>query len=168
MASREPLGRCAPSAHFRRPAAQRALPLYANANDRLGIDFAVERIEFPGAQVMDPRIVRIAPGKHSERHRHAHESLFVVLEGQGHLLLGDDWLDLRKGDLAFVPRWIFHQTRNTSTDADLVVLAVTDFGLTSATLGDYDRRTRLREAGEDAAPPPSPAPEPRNAPAGAR
>ncbi len=32
----------------------------------------------------------------------------------------------------------------------LVILAITDFGLTSAVLGDYDKRTRLAENGLDA------------------
>jgi len=32
----------------------------------------------------------------------------------------------------------------------LLLLAITDFGLTSAVLGDYDRRTRLRLGGGDA------------------
>jgi hypothetical protein len=89
----------------------------------------------------------------NERHRHAHETLFVVLQGRGEVLLGDAWRVITAGDVAFVPRWIFHQTRNTSYSRDLVVLAITDFGLTSAVLGDYDRRTRLALAGEDAGPP---------------
>jgi mannose-6-phosphate isomerase-like protein (cupin superfamily) len=117
--------------------------LYANRNDRLTIDFTVERLAFPGIQTLDPRIVRIAPGRNNERHLHAHESLFVVLEGAGEVLVGERWTRVRKGEVAFIPRWVFHQTRNTSSTEPLVVLAVTDFGFTSAVLGDYDRRTRL-------------------------
>jgi len=48
-----------------------------------------------------------------------------------------------------VPRQVFHQTRNTSADKELVILAITDFGFTSAVLGDYDKRTRLAEGGSD-------------------
>ena len=117
--------------------------LYANRNPRLNIDFRVERLAFPHAQTMDPRIVRIAPGANNELHLHAHESLFVVLEGRGEVFIGERWNPLSRGDVAFVPRWIFHQTRNTSVKEDLVILAITDFGFTSAVLGDYDRRTRL-------------------------
>ena len=57
--------------------------VYANRNERLGIDFTVQRLAFPEIQVIDPRIVRIRPGASNERHKHAHESLFVVLAGQG-------------------------------------------------------------------------------------
>jgi mannose-6-phosphate isomerase-like protein (cupin superfamily) len=125
-------------------------PMYANRNERLNIDFRVERLAFPEIQTMDPRVVRIPPGKNNELHRHAHESLFVVLEGFGEVRVGDRWSPVSRGEIAFVPRWILHQTRNTSRTEDLVVLAITDFGFTSAVLGDYDRRTRLASGGGDA------------------
>jgi len=124
--------------------------MYENKNEKLNIDFQVERLTFAGLQTMDPRIVRIPPGRNNERHKHAHESLFVVLEGSGEVLIGEQRVPIATGGIAFVPRWLFHQTINTGT-TDLVVLAITDFGFTSAVLGDYDRRTRLSEGGADAA-----------------
>lgn len=150
--ARTPLGTDTPARAFIRPAESAGAALYANRNDKLDIDFAVERCSFPALQTLDPRVVRIAPGKRNEHHRHAHESLFVILEGEGEVCVGETWSPVRKGDLAFVPRWIFHQTRNTSATETLVVLAITDFGFTSAVLGDYDRRTRLAEGGDDTAP----------------
>lgn len=123
--------------------------LYSNRNERLGIDFAVDRVAFEGLETLDPRIVRIAPGGASERHRHAHETLFVVMEGRGDVLVGERWLPVERGDLAFVPRWVFHQTRNGSSEDVMIVLAVTDFGFTSAILGAYDAHMRLATAGED-------------------
>jgi mannose-6-phosphate isomerase-like protein (cupin superfamily) len=136
-----------PSEHVRSSDSS-GTPMYSNINERLNIEFNVERFAFPGLQTMDPRLVRIPPGRNNERHRHAHESIFVILEGQGEVLIGDTRIPVRKGDVAFVPRWIFHQTSNTG-EVDLVVLAITDFGFTSAVLGNYDRRTRLGEGGED-------------------
>ena len=124
--------------------------MYRNTNERLGIDFAVQRLAFPELQTMDPRVVRIAPGRNNELHKHAHESLFVVLEGEAEVRIGDVWQTLRQGSVAFVPRWIFHQTRNPSADQELVLLAITDFGFTSAVLGDYDTRTRLAHEGDQA------------------
>jgi quercetin dioxygenase-like cupin family protein len=123
---------------------------YSNKNERLEIDFSVQRAAFPLSQTIDTRIVEIAPSSRNERHKHAHESLFFVLEGQGEVLVGDEWSPVKVGDLAFVPRWIMHQTRNTSATDSLRVLAITDFGFTSAVLGDYDRRTRLSHSGQDA------------------
>ena len=143
--SRQPLG-AGQDGPWTRPGLEPGDALYANCNDRLNIAFSVERLPFPHLQTIDPRIVRIPPGRNNERHLHAHESLFVILEGEGEVLVGEEWSRVRKGDVAFVPRWIFHQARNTSDFDDLVVLAVTDFGFTSAVLGNYERRTRLATA----------------------
>lgn len=148
--SREPMGeRTAAGGGFVR--SYRDQPqMYRNRHERLGIDFTVTRLGFEDLQTMDPRVVRIEPGATNELHRHAHESLFVVLEGEGEVRVGDDWTPLRAGEVAFVPRWIFHQTRNPSSDTPLVLLAITDFGFTSAALGDYDKRTRLAQGGDQA------------------
>ena len=124
--------------------------LYRNTNTKLEIDFCVNKLPLAGLHVMDPRLVRIAPGARNECHRHAHESIFVVLSGQAQLRLGDEALSLKTGDIACVPRWVVHQSFNTSTNEDLLILAITDFGLTSAVLGDYDRQTRLSFGATDA------------------
>jgi hypothetical protein len=147
--SREALGTDPEAGPWVRAGLARGAAMYRNVNERLDIDFEVDRLAFPDLQVMDPRVVRIAPGKRNELHKHAHESLFVVLEGEGEVLVGERLLPVKAGDVAFVPRWIFHQTRNTSTERELVVLAITDFGFTSALLGDYDRRTRQAQGGAD-------------------
>jgi quercetin dioxygenase-like cupin family protein len=119
-------------------------PLYQNVNTALGINFRVQRLPLVGLQVMDPRLVRIAPGATNESHRHAHESLFVVLGGQGELRLGSERVPLTVGDVTCVPRWVVHQTHNTSSEHDLLLLAITDFGLTSAVLGHDDQSMRLK------------------------
>jgi len=148
--SREPLGRSVPPEQWVASTDGSREAVYGNKNDRLKIDFSVERASFPEAQTMDPRIIRIAPLSCNERHKHAHESLFFVLEGEGEVLVGESWNPVSSGSLAFVPRWIMHQTRNTHPEQDLRILAVTDFGFTSAVLGDYDKRTRLSLGGPDA------------------
>ena len=122
---------------------------YANRETSRGIDFSVEDNPFAAAEVLDPRMLRIAPCACNEKHRHAHESLFVVLEGMAEIQIGDQTHALQRGEVAFVPRWVVHQTRNPSQEQPLVLLAITDFGLTSTVLGDYDSRTRLRLHGED-------------------
>ena len=150
--ARRPLGQEAPKGAWVRDAMAGGDAMYRNENAKLGIDFSVERLAFPEIQTMDPRVVRIPPGKNNEFHKHAHESLFVILQGEGEVRVGDDLVAVKAGSIAFVPRWIFHQTRNTSTTEDLVVLAVTDFGFTAAVLGDYDKRMRLAAGGPDAKP----------------
>lgn len=139
-------------------------PVYANQNERLNIDFTVEKVRAPGAQALEPRLVRIPGGRNNERHRHAHETLFYIVAGEGMVAVGDEIIPVSAGDTVFVPRWAFHQSRNTGT-SELVILAVTDFGLTSAVLGNYDQATRLKLGGIDASartsvPPPAPPPAP--------
>lgn len=123
---------------------------YSNRDERLGIDFQVEKLAFAGLQVMDPRVVVIAAGCCNEKHRHAHESIFVVLTGEAELQIGQQITVLGTGAVAYVPRWVVHQSRNRSATEPLTLLAITDFGLTSAVLGDYDTRTRLKSGGVDA------------------
>jgi quercetin dioxygenase-like cupin family protein len=123
--------------------AEKDSPHYTNKNERLGVDFDVIKLPFDGLQVMDPRLVTVAPGATSERHRHAHESIFVFLSGHGEVLVGKEVIPLNQGGIAYVPRWVIHQSRNTSKDQPLLVLAITDFGFTSSVLGDYDSKTRV-------------------------
>ncbi|HET8647337.1 MAG TPA: cupin domain-containing protein, partial [Vicinamibacteria bacterium] len=100
--SRAPLGGDDAAAPTRDPLAP-GEALYTNRNQRLNIEFRVQRLAFPHLQTMDPRVVRIAPGKNNELHRHAHESLFVVLAGQGEVRVGEAWTPLHEGEVAFVP-----------------------------------------------------------------
>jgi len=123
---------------------------YGNKDEGLGIDFQVSKLPFVGLQVMDPRLVTIAAGACNEKHRHAHESIFVLISGQGEIIVNKHIIILEEFSVAYVPRWVVHQTRNTSTENPLVLLAITDFGLTSSVLGDYDIKTRLKSGGADA------------------
>jgi hypothetical protein len=125
-------------------------PHYVNKEGKSGIDFQVSKLPFEALQVMDPRLVTIAPGSCNEKHRHSHEAIFVLLSGQGEIIIDHHAMPLELGCVAYVPRWVVHQCRNTSSEAPLMLLAITDFGLTSAVLGDYDAKTRLKAGGVDA------------------
>ena len=118
--------------------------LYQNqaVSDRQAIDFTVERLVV-SSEVLDPRLVHIAPNKTNERHRHAHEALFIIKEGQGQVSIDQDRFNVEVGDIIFVPRWSVHQVKNTGK-CPLVMLAVTDFGLTSkAYIGNYLKTARM-------------------------
>lgn len=147
---RKPLATDHPASAFQADPVSNQREIYRNRNDKLGIDFSVDVLTFPGLQAFDPRIVRVAPGANNELHKHAHESLFFVISGTAEVRIGEDTVTVGAGGLAFVPRWVFHQSRNLSPTEPLVILAITDFGLTKAVLGDYDKRTRLADQGADA------------------
>jgi mannose-6-phosphate isomerase-like protein (cupin superfamily) len=107
-------------------------------DDKRGILFTVERYPCT-AETLDPRVVRIPPGKTNNRHKHAHETLFCFIEGTGRILVGETWVPVKPGDAVFVPRWATHQTHNTG-DTELILLAITDYYLTHQVyIGKYDK-----------------------------
>ncbi|MCY2958441.1 MAG: iron-containing redox enzyme family protein [Planctomycetota bacterium] len=129
------------------PAEPFVKPIYSNQMPALGIDFTVDRAPFP-ADVLDARVVRISPGNVNERHRHAHETVFYIISGNGRLLIGDRFITVQPGDCVFVPRWVIHQSQNQG-QTPMVILAITDFFLTSkAYFGDYDSTARMRRPAE--------------------
>jgi quercetin dioxygenase-like cupin family protein/pyrroloquinoline quinone (PQQ) biosynthesis protein C len=118
--------------------------LYENKNEKHNIDFTVTRAPYP-AEVLDARVVRIAPFKNNERHTHAHESIFYVLEGEGVVQVGNREINVKSGDSVFVPRWAVHQTRNI-LNQEMVILALTDYYLTGDVfIGNYNSTARMKK-----------------------
>lgn len=142
MQSRKSLAQGLPRAALHHRPGDVTEPLYDNRVDKLNVEFAVERLPL-SAEVLDPRMVRIPPGKFNEKHKHAHETLIHILEGTGQILVDDRVLPVQPGDSVLVPRWALHQTQNLGT-REMRFLAVTDFNFSQAAyLGDA---TDYREA----------------------
>jgi mannose-6-phosphate isomerase-like protein (cupin superfamily)/pyrroloquinoline quinone (PQQ) biosynthesis protein C len=114
------------AALYHRPGST-TIAMYANEVEKLNIQFTVERLPL-AAEVLDPRMVRIPAGKFNEKHKHAHETLIHILEGNGQVLVDDRVFPVRGGDTVLVPRWALHQTQNLGA-TELRFLAVTDFKL---------------------------------------
>jgi mannose-6-phosphate isomerase-like protein (cupin superfamily) len=55
-------------------------------------------------------------GFHKTHSHHDAEQVFFVYEGEGQFLLGEEWFDISRGDLVYVPRNTTHAARNTSDD----------------------------------------------------
>jgi mannose-6-phosphate isomerase-like protein (cupin superfamily)/pyrroloquinoline quinone (PQQ) biosynthesis protein C len=121
------------------------IPLYNNTNERLNIQFEVERLPFK-TEALDPRVVKIPVGRYNEKHRHAHETVFYIIAGEGKVIVDNSEIEVKSGDVVFVPRWAMHQSQN-SGNTEMVILAVTDFGLTGkAYVGDYHKTARMKSA----------------------
>ncbi len=107
-------------------------------DDKRNASFTVER--YPRTfEALDPRLVRIPPGKTNNLHKHAHETLFYFVSGTGRIRCGETWVEVQPGDAVFVPRWAMHQTHNTG-DTELMVLAITDYYLAHLVyVGKYDK-----------------------------
>lgn len=126
------------------PAGQKNIVAYSNQNERLKIDFTVEHLSF-SSEVLDTRLVRVQPGANNERHRHAHETIYYILEGTGVVSINDTNMDVKAGDVVFIPRWAFHQALNMG-ESELAILTVTDYSLTGkAYFGNYLKTARHDE-----------------------
>jgi len=118
-------------------------PLYSNEDPSENISFSVSRFPFP-SQVLDPRLIEIPAGKCNEKHRHAHETFFYILSGQGEVLVEEKVIKVSAGEGVFVPRWADHQTKNTGP-SPLVFLGVTDFNLTKKFPGNTEHGARKKK-----------------------
>jgi len=101
-------------------------------------DVALQRVEMEGAAKCQFRILignqesapnfvmrefTVEPGGHTPRHFHNYEHEVYVLSGAGQVLDGEDWRDIRAGDVVFVAPNDVHQFRN-STDSELRFLCL--------------------------------------------
>lgn len=102
--------------------------LYSHQDRAAHIDFSVQRVPFSG-DVLDPRVVVINPGCRNEYHAHAHETVILILAGEGEMIIDGKSTTVTPGSIVYVPRWLSHQTRN-SGESELKFFAVTDYGLT--------------------------------------
>ncbi len=102
--------------------------LYHNIDLEKGIKFTVDRVSCD-SDVLDPLILCVSPGFSNEYHNHAHETVLLILGGEGEVKIDGIISKIKVGDVVFVPRWLHHQTTNTG-DIDLKIFAITDYGLT--------------------------------------
>jgi mannose-6-phosphate isomerase-like protein (cupin superfamily) len=121
------------------------VPFFQHVHEQRGIDFTVDRVPFR-PEVLETTLVRVAPGRCDEMREHAFEALLVVLEGTGHVLVRGTRVDIKPGDMVFVPRWASHQAHNPGPEP-LTLLVVTDHGFTRRAHADEVlRAAKLKRA----------------------
>ncbi|MBS0444644.1 MAG: cupin domain-containing protein [Proteobacteria bacterium] len=59
--------------------------------------------------------VRLDPGVDVDEHEHDEEETFIVVSGSAVLTLEGETANLRKGDVAYIPRFARHSIRNLSS-----------------------------------------------------
>jgi gentisate 1,2-dioxygenase len=126
VADRRPVGR--PLFHYRYAEWRDALGAMArNAEIDPHLGHALEFLNpADGGPVLSTisAHVRLLPAGFQTRARQATDgTVFVVCEGQGELLLGDEVIALRPRDVVVVPSWIRHQIQASS---DLVLFGYSD------------------------------------------
>ena len=68
--------------------------------------------EHDGAPLYAMRLIEVEPGGHTPRHIHDFEHENFIVEGQGRLLIGEEWHDVGPGSVAFVPPGVEHTYEN--------------------------------------------------------
>ena len=81
------------------------------------------------ASRLGARLWRLRPGQASTRHRHAaHEELYVLIEGEGRIRIGDEVLTLGRGDTLLVEpatvRQVFNDAEPGEEGRDALWLVV--------------------------------------------
>ncbi len=103
-------------------------------------------------RMIDARVIELAPGERTSTHRHSHDAVCFVLEGQGVTTIGSERYAWMRWDALHTPAWSWHRHENTGR-ATARLLAITDAPLTT-TLG----LSRIEDAGDT---PPQPDERPR-------
>src|SRR5512136_1043753 len=71
--------------------------------------------EHDGAPNYALRVIEVAPGSHTPDHSHPFEHENFVIEGQGRVLIGEEWRDIGVGHVVFVPAGVRHTYANAGT-----------------------------------------------------
>ena len=66
----------------------------------------------------------VVPGAYRGTHSHEPEQAYVMVRGSGTMQVGHETVNVRAGDLVFVPSWIEHGISNTGSDL-LTYVAIT-------------------------------------------
>lgn len=93
-------------------------------------------------RMIDARVIELAPGERTSTHRHSHDAVCFVLEGQGVTTIGSERYAWMRWDALHTPSWSWHRHENTGK-GPARLLAITDAPL-NATLG----LSRIEDAGD--------------------
>ncbi len=58
------------------------------------------------------RVIEVQPGGHTPKHMHPYEHENYIVEGQGRVLIGDQWHAVGPGSVVFVPADVLHTYEN--------------------------------------------------------
>ncbi|WP_422462001.1 cupin domain-containing protein [Endozoicomonas sp. ALB115] len=97
----------------------------ANTKYEYGCDL---RRLYPWDKVVDPlwgaAIASVRPGESTDPHRHDELETFIVISGQGVMLVGSEKAELGQGDVVYIPRNETHSFQNISAIDELVFLTI--------------------------------------------
>ncbi|WP_158265853.1 cupin domain-containing protein [Chroococcidiopsis sp. CCALA 051] len=69
--------------------------------------------------------VDVAPGCSQRPHSHAPEQVYIIISGNGRIIIGDEEQDVVKGDLVHIPSNVVHSLVNDSSEVLTYISAAT-------------------------------------------
>lgn len=66
-------------------------------------------------------VVTSAPGRGADKHRHPYKEIYVVLEGDIEIIVGDETYHVSSGNIAVLPANTWHEFKNRSDRNALMV-----------------------------------------------
>ena len=90
----------------------------------------------PVMQTIGAAMQRLAPGEHTQAHRHTGCAVYQVSKGAGFSVIGGQRFNWQERDIFVVPSWVFHEHANASANEDACLFQFNDLPVMQA-LGLY-------------------------------
>ena len=108
-------------------AALSALPeSAANPYDDLLLDYVNPHTGGPILPTIGCTAQYLRPGIHTQAHRHASSSVYLVIQGEGYSVIDGETFAWEPGDVFAIPSWACHEHANTSQTTEATLIAFTD------------------------------------------
>jgi gentisate 1,2-dioxygenase len=78
------------------------------------------------------KLQRLAPGQHTEAHRHTSSVVYHIAKGSGFSIIDGKRLDWSKGDTFALPSWALHEHGTESLNDDAVLFSMSDLPVIEA------------------------------------
>lgn len=98
----------------------------ATPYDDLILDYTNPYTGGPVLPTMGCTAQLLRPGVHTQAHRHASSSVYLVIEGNGFSIIDGQRFDWERGDVLALPSWACHEHVNTSQTDTAALFAFTD------------------------------------------
>jgi mannose-6-phosphate isomerase-like protein (cupin superfamily) len=79
-------------------------------------------LEFEREESMSVGLYVLAAGARDDQQPHAEDEVYVVLEGQGRFMAGDEVRDVNPGDVIFVSASVPHRFHDISAELRIIVV----------------------------------------------
>ena len=89
------------------------------------------------------KLQRLAPGSHTDAHRHTSSVVYHVAKGEGYSIIDGKRIDWSKGDTFVLPSWLLHE-HGTDSSYDAVLFSMSDLPVIEA-MGLYREEEGARQ-----------------------